>query len=57
MDGEDDQIVPVKDSAGKPAKLIKGAKNSTIPGRLTALPLHFKINADLVGFVAENGEK
>jgi non-heme chloroperoxidase len=32
MDGEDDQIVPVKDSAGKPAKLIKGAKNSTIPG-------------------------
>jgi hypothetical protein len=32
MHGEDDQIVPVKDSAKKSAKLIKGAKEIYYPG-------------------------
>ena len=30
MHGEDDQIVPVKDSAKKSAKLIKGAKGNLL---------------------------
>ena len=33
LHGEDDQIVPVKDSAKKSAKLIKGAKEIYYPGR------------------------
>lgn len=33
MHGEDDQIVPVKDSAKKSARLIKGAKEIYFPGR------------------------
>jgi non-heme chloroperoxidase len=32
MHGEDDQIVPVKDSAKKSAKLIKGAVEIYYPG-------------------------
>ena len=32
LHGEDDQIVPVKDSAKKSAKLIKGAKEIYYPG-------------------------
>ena len=32
LHGEDDQIVPVKDSAKKLAKLIKGAKEIYYPG-------------------------
>jgi non-heme chloroperoxidase len=36
LHGEDDQIVPVKDSAHKSAKLIVDATGSTIPARRTA---------------------
>jgi non-heme chloroperoxidase len=36
MHGEDDQIVPVHDSARKSARLIRGAKESTIQARRTA---------------------
>ena len=53
MHGEDDQIVPVKDSAKKSAKLIKGAKEIYYPGAphgITAT-LHDKVNADLLEFV------
>jgi len=53
MHGEDDQIVPVKDSAKKSARLIKGAKEIYYPGAphgITAT-LHDKVNADLLEFV------
>jgi non-heme chloroperoxidase len=53
MHGEDDQIVPVKDSARKSAKLIKGAKEIYYPGAphgLTAT-LQDQVNADLLEFL------
>jgi non-heme chloroperoxidase len=53
MHGEDDQIVPVKDSAGKSARLIKGAKEIYYPGAphgLTAT-LQDQVNADLLAFL------
>jgi len=53
MHGEDDQIVPVKDSARKSARLIKGAKEIYYPGAphgLTAT-LQDQVNADLLAFI------
>jgi non-heme chloroperoxidase len=53
MHGEDDQIVPVKDSARKSARLIKGAKEIYYPGAphgLTATHQE-KVNADLLSFL------
>ena len=53
LHGEDDQIVPVKDSARKSAKLIKGAKEIDYPGAphgLTATHQD-KVNADLLAFL------
>jgi non-heme chloroperoxidase len=53
MHGEDDQIVPVKDSARKSAKLIKGAKEIYYPGAphgLTAT-LQDQVNKDLLAFI------
>jgi len=53
LHGEDDQIVPVKDSARKSAKLIKGAKEIYYPGAphgLTATHQD-KVNADLLMFL------
>jgi len=53
MHGEDDQIVPVKDSAVKTTKLIKGAKEIYYPGAphgLTAT-LQDQVNADLLAFL------
>ena len=53
MHGEDDQIVPVKDSAKKSARLIRGAKEIYYPGAphgLTATH-HEKVNADLLAFI------
>lgn len=53
MHGEDDQIVPVKDSAKKSARLIKGAKEIYYPGAphgLTATHQD-RVNADLVAFL------
>jgi non-heme chloroperoxidase len=55
MHGEDDQIVPVKDSAKKSAKLIKGAKEiyySGAPHGLTATHVD-QVNSDLLAFIAE----
>jgi len=55
LHGEDDQIVPVKDSARKSAKLIKGAKEIYYPGAphgLTATHQD-KVNADLLAFIKE----
>jgi non-heme chloroperoxidase len=53
LHGEDDQIVPVKDSAKKSAKLIKGAKEIYYPGAphgLTATHQD-RVNADLLAFI------
>jgi non-heme chloroperoxidase len=53
MHGEDDQIVPVKDSARKTIKLVKGAKEIYYPGAphgLTAT-LQDQVNADLLAFL------
>jgi len=58
MHGEDDQIVPVKDSAKKSARLIKGAKEIYYPGAphgLTAT-LQDKVNADLLEFLEQEQE-
>ncbi len=53
LHGEDDQIVPVKNSAKKSAKLIKGAKEIYYPGAphgLTATHQE-QVNADLLAFL------
>ncbi len=53
LHGEDDQIVPVKDSAKKSAQLIRGAKEIYYPGAphgLTATHQD-KVNADLLAFL------
>jgi non-heme chloroperoxidase len=53
MHGEDDQIVPIKDSAKKSAKLVKGAKEIYYPGAphgLTATHQE-QVNADLLAFI------
>jgi non-heme chloroperoxidase len=52
MHGEDDQIVPINDTAKKSAKLIKGAKEIYYPGLphgLTATNAD-QVNADLLEF-------
>jgi non-heme chloroperoxidase len=53
LHGEDDQIVPVKDSAKKSAKLIRGAKEiyyTGAPHGLTAMHQD-QVNADLLAFI------
>ena len=53
MHGEDDQIVPVHDSARKSARLIRGAREIYYPGAphgLTAT-LQDRVNADLLAFL------
>ena len=52
MHGEDDQIVPVKDSAKKSARLIKGSVEIYYPGLphgLTATHADL-VNRDLLAF-------
>ena len=53
LHGEDDQIVPVKDSAKKSAKLIKGAKEIYYPGAPHGLTATHKdqVNAELLVFL------
>ena len=53
MHGEDDQVVPIKDSAKKSAKLIKGAQEIYYPGRPHGLTSTHQdeVNADLLKFV------
>ena len=53
MHGEDDQIVPIHDSARKSARIIKGVKEIYYPGAphgLTAT-LQDRVNADLLAFL------
>jgi len=53
MHGEDDQIVPVKDSARKSARLIKGAKEIYYPGLPHGLTATHQdqVNEDLLAFL------
>ena len=53
MHGEDDQVVPVKDSAKKSAKLIKGAQEIYYPGRPHGLTATHQdeVNTDLLKFL------
>ena len=59
MHGEDDQIVPVKDSAKKSARLIKGAAKIYYPGLphgLTATHADL-VNRDLLAFCQQGKRK
>ena len=53
LHGEDDQIVPVKDSAHKSARLIKGAEEIYYPGAPHGLmdTHQDRFNADLLAFL------
>lgn len=53
MHGEDDQIVPIKDSAKRSANLIKGAQELYYPGRPHGLTATHQdeVNADLLKFL------
>jgi len=55
MHGEDDQIVPVKDSARKSARLIRGAREIYYPGAPHGLTATHQdqVNADLLAFLKE----
>jgi non-heme chloroperoxidase len=57
MHGEEDQIVPVKDSARKSARLIRGAKEIYYPGAPHGITATHQdqINAELLSFI--KGEK
>jgi non-heme chloroperoxidase len=53
LHGEDDQIVPVNDSARKSAQLIKGAKDIYYPGAPHGITATHQdqVNADLLAFI------
>jgi len=53
LHGEDDQIVPVKDSAMKSARLIKGAKDVYYPGAPHGITATHQdqVNAELLRFI------
>lgn len=53
LHGEDDQIVPVKDSAVKSARLIRGAKDIYYPGAPHGIAATHQdqVNADLWSFL------
>ncbi len=59
MHGEDDQIVPVKDSAKKSARLIKGSKEIYYPGAPHGLTATHQdqVNADLLAFIKQQPAK
>jgi non-heme chloroperoxidase len=56
LHGEDDQIVPVKNSARKTAQLIKGAKDIYYPGAPHGITATHQdqLNADLLAFIRSN---
>src|SRR5256885_5146845 len=53
MHGEDDQVVPIKDSAKKSARLIKGAQEIYYPGRPHGLTAKHQdeVNTDMMKFL------
>src|SRR5215467_5079391 len=54
LHGEDDQIVPVKDSARKSARLIRGVKDIYYPGAPHGITATHQdqVNAELLAFIA-----
>jgi non-heme chloroperoxidase len=58
LHGEDDQIVPVKDSAMKSARLIKGAKDVYYPGAPHGITATHQdqVNAELLAFLRGSRE-
>jgi non-heme chloroperoxidase len=58
LHGEDDQIVPVKDSAMKSARLIKGAKDVYYPGAPHGITATHQdqVNAELLAFLRASPE-
>jgi non-heme chloroperoxidase len=59
MHGEDDQVVPIKDSAKKSARLIRGAVEIYYPGLphgLTATHPDL-VNRDLLAFLRQSQQK
>jgi len=58
LHGEDDQIVPVQDSARKSARLIKGAKDIYYPGAPHGITSTHQdeVNAELLRFLRSPGE-
>jgi non-heme chloroperoxidase len=60
LHGEDDQIVPIRDSSVKSARLIKGARDIYYPGAPHGITATHQdqINADLLAFLKDqNSEK
>jgi non-heme chloroperoxidase len=59
MHGEDDQIVPVKDSGKKSAKLIKGAVEIYYPGLSHGLTATHPdlVNRDLLAFIQKGNRR
>lgn len=59
LHGEDDQIVPVHDSAKKSARLIKGAKEVYYPGAPHGITATHQdeVNAELLKFLSSSGKK
>jgi len=59
LHGEDDQIVPVKDSSMKSARLIKGAKDVYYPGAPHGITATHQdqINAELLAFLRSSPEQ
>ncbi|PWW14310.1 alpha/beta fold hydrolase, partial [Chryseobacterium sp. AG844] len=55
LHGEDDQIVPIENSAIKSAKLLKNGKLITYPGFPHGMPTteHPTINKDILAFITE----
>jgi non-heme chloroperoxidase len=58
LHGEDDQIVPVKDSAKKSARLIKGAKEIYYPGAPHGITATHQdqVNAELLKFLKDESK-
>ena len=59
LHGEDDQIVPVKDSARKSARLIKGAKDVYYPGASHGMTATHQdqVNAELLRFLGSTASQ
>lgn len=58
LHGDDDQIVPIKDSALLSSKLVKGATLKVIPGAPHGIvsTVKDKINAELLAFFKPSNE-
>ena len=59
LHGEDDQVVPIKESAKKAARLIRGAKEIYYPGAPHGLTATHQdqVNADLLQFIEEGQQR